>query len=370
MHAIIEEIGKAGIGVALAVGAMRALPALLAFYASTEPPTRQKALALFGYAALVFLAARFASFNALEILLAYAYLVPASAAPFLLAKRCQRPVLVAVAIGVFVVGPALVLPAHWLIPVLGWELAMASYSFGYDAKGSAFNARAYTFFLFVNPTLAYPARGVVRALPSFHGGGALRALGGLGALFGSGAINGIAPYLGWAFENATELTSVISRLASLYLAHTGLASLQIGLMRQLGYEVPERYDRVLSARSPAEFWTRWNTYVGTWARLYVFKPVVRALRRRGVARAATRAVAVVATFIAMGAWHDAYAFGQTRELHYAMTLWFAGSGVLLVVWHAAAAQLAAATKLGREPLALARAAAFACAVLASASVMP
>src|SRR6185312_16596428 len=69
-------------------------------------------------------------------------------------------------------------------------------------------------------------------------------------------------------------------LLGLYAAHSGLAHLQIGLCRTLGYRAPERYRYPFLATGPADFWERWNTYMMGFVRSYVFVPVHRALKRR------------------------------------------------------------------------------------------
>jgi D-alanyl-lipoteichoic acid acyltransferase DltB (MBOAT superfamily) len=121
-----------------------------------------------------------------------------------------------------------------------------------------------------------------------------------------------------------------------YTAHSGVASIQIGCMRQLGYNIPERYRYPLFAHNPAEFWRRWNTYVGTWARSYVFVPLfsflTRRVGRRRKGAGVCYAVAVVTTFSAVGLLHDAFATGARWTWKASITEWFFAIGCIVVAW--------------------------------------
>jgi D-alanyl-lipoteichoic acid acyltransferase DltB (MBOAT superfamily) len=129
------------------------------------------------------------------------------------------------------------------------------------------------------------------------------------------------------------------RLLRVALAHSGLASVQIGLMRLIGHEVPERYDFPLLARSPAEFWRRWNIWVGRWAQRYVFTPLAVAQARTWRKRAPLvgQGLAALATFTAIGLLHDAFFF--CRDLSTAgtsqpwkWTATFVLFGLLFIAW--------------------------------------
>jgi hypothetical protein len=157
--------------------------------------------------------------------------------------------------------------------------------------------------------------------------GLTRAAAGASALALSGA-------LAYASARSVALGPVL-RIAGVYAAHTGLAALQIGLLRQLGWELPERYRRVYRARSPRDFWPRWNTYVGNWIRIYVFTPCARVLLGRGVDRRSTFALAILFSFAVIGALHDLYATVTARVPSCALTLWFVANAVVLIAWDAA-----------------------------------
>jgi D-alanyl-lipoteichoic acid acyltransferase DltB (MBOAT superfamily) len=126
------------------------------------------------------------------------------------------------------------------------------------------------------------------------------------------------------------------RLLGEYAAQSGVASIKLGMMRQLGYEIPERFRYPLFARSPADFWRRWNTYVGDWARSYVFFPLMLAFSRRPKAqnRRLPYAASIVVTLAAVGLLHDAYLVAADGFFRFPGTLWFAAIGVVVVAWEA------------------------------------
>ena len=119
-----------------------------------------------------------------------------------------------------------------------------------------------------------------------------------------------------------------------YLAHSGTASIQIAGMRAIGWEVPERYHYPFLARSPEDFWRRWNIYLGSWMYKYVFIPVGVPLLRRRPAGAGSRekAVAVMATFGVCGLAHELCAYMRFHRLIGGALLGFLMAGALVVVW--------------------------------------
>jgi D-alanyl-lipoteichoic acid acyltransferase DltB (MBOAT superfamily) len=115
------------------------------------------------------------------------------------------------------------------------------------------------------------------------------------------------------------------------------------MMNQLGYQVPECYPHPLLATSPKQFWSRWNTYIGSWVRLYVFQPLFLYMWRRTApspgpaVRHAVRGAAIVVSFACIGFLHDAYNIAKhgAMSLHAPflhVTLWFSANGLVLVVW--------------------------------------
>ena len=101
-----------------------------------------------------------------------------------------------------------------------------------------------------------------------------------------------------------------------------------------GYDVPERYHWPLLARSPMEFWRRWNMYIGAWARRYVFTPLALALRRRhhGWPGAVRQSVVVLSTFALIGLAHDFAGLATQHPVAAAGLLFFALHAAGLLIW--------------------------------------
>jgi hypothetical protein len=221
--------------------------------------------------------------------------------------------------------------------LLGWEMTLAAYSYCWDTRKCEKRFVNYVKFVLVNPTLVYSRRGKRVADAGLNGAGLRRALVGMGCLGLSAALG---PLIGTTFQDRTSMLASATvaplRLAQVYLAFTGLADLQVGLMRQLGYVVPERYDHVLRARSPREFWRRWNTYVGAWARLYVFQPLAGAVSKRlapnTVAKKLAYGMILFITFAVVGALHDAYAMASSMRLTVQTTQWFCVNALVMFAW--------------------------------------
>jgi MBOAT membrane-bound O-acyltransferase family protein len=243
--------------------------------------------------------------------------------------------------------PGFALPgvAIFAFMVVGWELLLSSYSYCVETSRAGTpqpTLKDCLFFLLVNPTLVYTARGTAVEGPSGLGGLA-RAGAGAALMFVNVAL--LRP-LTLSMRSATALRwlpagSVPALLAygvghffTFYWAHAGLASIHIGLMRQAGFLVPERYRFPLAARSPVEFWRRWNTYVRVWLEAYVFLPAARHLARRS-ARTGPACAAIV-TLIASGLLHDAYVFaGWQTFASFRRTQVFVGACALLGAWRLA-----------------------------------
>jgi hypothetical protein len=132
----------------------------------------------------------------------------------------------------------------------------------------------------------------------------------------------------------------VLRFLSEYAAHSGLASLQIGWMRQIGWRVPERYELPLFAKSPMDFWRRWNTYVRVWLERYVFLPVSVRAARTSKSRAA-QAVAALTVMIASGLLHDGYLLAARQIASTRLTQLFFAVGLVAIVWRVAGAAASA-----------------------------
>jgi hypothetical protein len=125
-----------------------------------------------------------------------------------------------------------------------------------------------------------------------------------------------------------------------YSALSGLASFQIGALGALGYSLPERYRYPFLARSPADFWRRWNTYIGAWLKRYVFVPLARTLARSAsvAMRAASRPFGVAATLLAIGVYHDVFVYAASLRWQSRGTLAFGLAAGFMWLWSFVAAQ--------------------------------
>jgi alginate O-acetyltransferase complex protein AlgI len=99
-----------------------------------------------------------------------------------------------------------------------------------------------------------------------------------------------------------------------FSAYTDIAR---GTSRWLGFELTENFDHPYMARSPADFWRRWNISLSSWFRDYVYIPL-------GGSRAGggTWARNILITFLLSGFWHGA---------SWNYVLWGFYHGVLLIL---------------------------------------
>jgi hypothetical protein len=166
--------------------------------------------------------------------------------------------------------PSVFVPEWQRAPVtlLAWEILLSGYSYCtyMSARERASDARDRIFFVLVNPALVYADRGETVGPPSLSTSGLLRILVGFVQVASATAlfepmiqrlqVSSPAHPLVWSVGSAALGAALF---AQTYARHSGLASIQIGLTRQFGVRVPERYDWPILARNPLDFWRRWNT---------------------------------------------------------------------------------------------------------------
>jgi alginate O-acetyltransferase complex protein AlgI len=102
-----------------------------------------------------------------------------------------------------------------------------------------------------------------------------------------------------------------------FSAYTDIAR---GTSRWLGFELTENFDHPYLARTPADFWRRWNISLSSWFRDYVYIPLGGS--KAGEAKWARN---VLVTFLLSGLWHGA---------SWNYVLWGAYHGFLLVLTRA------------------------------------
>jgi hypothetical protein len=262
---------------------------------------------------------------------AYAYFVAVSAVvPWLAlqlrARRLTTGALFACCTVAYVGLPAVLWPSDAksaVVLVLGWDALLSSYSYCVEVSQSRDDPVLgdCIFFLLVNPALVYARRGDSIGSPALN----LRATAriGLALCISLATASLIHPaYLslrGAASRTASAGVVSIAGLGALrfliqYARQSALASLQIGLLRQVGYSLPERYVWPLASSGPIDFFQRWNTYVSQWLLRYVFWPASLRLSRYAWRRKARlyRPVvigsATMLTFGACGLLHDALVY--------------------------------------------------------------
>ena len=249
----------------------------------------------------------------------------------------------------FLLVPSLILSgdtSRTLLLLPGWDLMLKGYGYLRDApkSDSRPHIQESLFFLLVNPVLVYSERGNRIGDAAIDRRGLVRALGGIlaiglaiAALMPLAAIIRDAPeqLLGVAETPMTLALFGVVQLLGGYAAHSGLASVQIGMMLQLGYRIPERYNYPLLARTPMEFWQRWNTYVGSWAKRYIFVPITLDRRWRKANRLALgKATGFFLAFVGVGLLHDLSTLASNDVVQINWTILFTAAALYAGAWYA------------------------------------
>jgi hypothetical protein len=258
------------------------------------------------------------------------------------AGRITKPAAFGGMAALFLVVPAVLLPPVLSMPflTLGWEAMLAATS--YTLEGRTERARPTlrdcVFFLVVDPTLVYVARGSRLD----EGGLDRRALGrialGIGAMACAIALallgaRAVLDVLSGAPAYALFVAHGVYFFVGRYAALSGLASVQLGAMRLLGYRVPERYRYPFLATSPSDFWQRWNTYVGGWFQRYMLVPLALELRARApFAGKHGATLSAIATLLAIGAFHDFFTYLGALRAAFGGIAGFSCAALAMVTW--------------------------------------
>ena len=277
-----------------------------------------------------------AAFVLTDIALTVALLTGASLIVYVyawLTRRGYRSIDAAVCLCLGLGAPLATFPREmWpLAGPLGWEFALSAYSYvrQYRQERSA-TLGDCLFFMIVSPLVVFPGHRIrVLGGSSELIRGFLRSVGGYASM-GVGLL--LPSALGVGGRSALVATVVFGLTA--YALHSGRASVDVGVMRMLGYPVPERYRYPFQARDPQDFWTRWNVYVGDWAKEYLFFPCNRLGRMAGLSRIPSLVIAVVFTFTVVGLVHEFVALWSPKTRMFGYTAWFVCNGFLLLAWRA------------------------------------
>ncbi len=263
--------------------------------------------------------------------------------------RASSGAVFAICAAVFLVAPGLYASPVAKVPIalLGWDLMLSGYSYCIErskalAPVKLSELEEYLFFMLVNPVLVYTNRGCRSAerLPNVRAFGRT-AVGFLevflaSAVFvplGAFLLRRIGPTWGGIHRGGELAGIAFAGFFAEYLRQTGVADFQTGLLRQVGYRVPERFARPLSASGPLEFWRRWNIYVGEWIQRYVFWPTsLRAGRMRSEHSTHWAMVfGVIVAFVAIGALHDAYPYLLGQRAGRGLVA-FTAAGLVAIAW--------------------------------------
>lgn len=214
--------------------------------------------------------------------------------------------------------PAFAGASGYLAPTVAfaWERMLAAYSLCQTPglTSTEHDVRRHTVFLALDPSLVFHLRAKPVTDDSWkRRGGAMARLGlGCIALAADGMISQRFPAL-LVVPGVESLWTPLGTLhvaifslttfVALYMAHSGVAHVQIGFARVTGMRLQERYHFPFLARSPLEFWRRWNIWMGVWIKSYVFTPAARSLQRHRVPSGVSLALGVLVSFIATGALH-------------------------------------------------------------------
>ena len=225
--------------------------------------------------------------------------------------------------------------------ILGWQAALSAYSYCIDTaiEQTPSSISDCVSFILVNPCVVYAERGSVNATRDglFHGWSRI-GLGIFAWVFQS--ILQVAVYEAMRLDVPSGYARLVIQYGGaaliLYCAHSGLASVQIGFSRWIGYDVPECFAYPFLSQSPEDFWRRWNIYLGSWIKRYVFFPTALSLRRAwpNAPRGFSLALAVLLSFMVVGLFHDyprwLVSFGITMPQG---TIVFVTFGGTLLLWN-------------------------------------
>ncbi|MCC7208845.1 MAG: MBOAT family protein, partial [Anaerolineae bacterium] len=91
----------------------------------------------------------------------------------------------------------------------------------------------------------------------------------------------------------------------LYFDFSGYSDIAIGIARLYGVNLPENFNLPYLRSNITQFWNSWHMTLSTWARLYVFTPLSRALMARKPKPSPLLVIllAQMATMLVIGLWH-------------------------------------------------------------------
>jgi alginate O-acetyltransferase complex protein AlgI len=136
----------------------------------------------------------------------------------------------------------------------------------------------------------------------------------------------LAPRVDVLFAASSEWSTATSWLLGLlfgfqiYFDFSGYVDMALGLGRLVGLELKPNFSTPYVARTPSEFWSRWNITLSRWFGDYVYIPLGGS--RKGLTRTSAN---LFITMLASGLWHGA---------GFNYVLWGAIHGSWLCAYHA------------------------------------
>lgn len=109
--------------------------------------------------------------------------------------------------------------------------------------------------------------------------------------------------------------TIVLLFLKVYISFSGVSSISIGLSRLFGIKCPENFDFPLMATNIQDFWRRWHITMSKAISGLIFMRMIRKTGRPNVA--------IMATFLVMGAWH---------EISIGYLIWGLGHGASMVLF--------------------------------------
>jgi alginate O-acetyltransferase complex protein AlgI len=96
----------------------------------------------------------------------------------------------------------------------------------------------------------------------------------------------------------------------LYAQFSGWSSIAIGFSLVMGIRISENFNYPFFASNLIEFWQRWHISLSSWAKDYVFMPIIAITRQPSIA--------IIAAMVAIGIWHELSTYYLVWGLYHAI----------------------------------------------------
>jgi len=106
------------------------------------------------------------------------------------------------------------------------------------------------------------------------------------------------------FHGPEIAIAIVLKMMEVYADFSGYTDIAIGSARLMGFRLSPNFNRPFSARSIAEFWSRWHISLTSWLRDYVYFSLPFTFRGRKVNWRMNLNLVIV--FVLVGFWHGPY----------------------------------------------------------------